>query len=61
MDSNEEYKVVDIGSAISNKTLKKLYGFIKKPFEGFLGITKLNSTYDFLKRHTSGNFYERAI
>lgn len=61
MDSNEEYKVVDISAAISNKTLKKLYGFIKKPFEGFLGITKLNSTYDFLKRHTSGNFYERAI
>ena len=63
MDSQEqiEYKVVDVKSSIKNRYLNRLYGLVQKPLEGFLGITKLNSTYDFLKKHTSGNFFERAI
>jgi phospholipid/glycerol acyltransferase len=63
MDSNEqfEYKVVDIKSSIKSPVLRKLYGFIQKPLEAFLGITQLNATYDFLKKHTDGNFYERAV
>ncbi len=63
MDSDKQFgrKVVDVKSSIGSEALRRVYGLIQKPFEDFLGITKLNSAYDYLLKNTSGNFYERAI
>ena len=59
MDSQK--KLVDIKSAINNKALRAAYSLIAPIIENFLGVRKLNDAYDYLKGHTCGNFFERAI
>lgn len=59
MDSQK--KLVDIKSAINNRALRAAYSLIAPIIENFLGVRKLNDAYDYLKGHTCGNFFERAI